>query len=87
MLEPEEEPGRVSARPGSQRSGRDSGHVIVPDRRGFFDYDDESPLPHLHVDPRVSEEWRGVYDAAQEEGWRPWPEEKKEERSEVRCCD
>lgn len=90
MLDSEEEYSQRSSR-GSTRSGRggDSGlsMVLQRDRRGLFDYDDEEPLQHLHLNPRVSEELEDAYAAVQDDGWQPWQEEeKKENASEVWYC-
>lgn len=63
--------------------------LLQRDRRGLFDYDDEAPLQHLHLDPHVSEELEEAYAAVQDEYWQPWQEEKKEDPSEVcslYCC-
>ncbi len=64
--------------------------VLQRDRRGLFDYDDEAPLQHLHLDPHVSEELEEAYAAVQDEYWQPWQEEKKDDTSEVctvlLCC-
>lgn len=57
--------------------------MLQRDRRGLFDYDDEPPLPHLHLDPRVSAELEGVYAEVQADGWQPWREEEKLDGSEV----
>lgn len=89
MLDSEEDSSRRSSRGGS-RSGRggDSGlsMVLQRDRRGLFDYDDEEPLQHLHLDPRVSEELEDAYAAVQDDGWQPWQaDEKKDDASEVKC--
>ena len=86
MLEPEEEATHRSTSRSSRASGRESGLLLLRDRRGFFDYDNEEPLEHhLHLDPRVSQEWQGVYAAAaRDEDWQPWAEEEKKEKAEVR---
>ncbi|CAM9657123.1 unnamed protein product, partial [Ectocarpus sp. 12 AP-2014] len=83
MLDSEEESSHRSTR--TSRSGRSgsSGHLMLQrDRRGLFDYDDEPPLPHLHLDPRVSAELEGVYAEVQADGWQPWREEEKSDGSE-----
>lgn len=86
MLEPEDEPAHGRGGSRASRSGRDSGTMLLRGRRSFFDYDDESPLRHTQLDPRVSEEWRGAYAAAQDDTWQPWAEEKKEDKAEVIFC-
>lgn len=91
MLDSEEEYSQRSSR-GTNRAGRggDSGlsMVLQRDRRGMFDHDDEEPLQHLHLDPRVSEELEDAYAAVQDDGWQPWQEEeKKEDASEVRLSE
>lgn len=88
MLDSEEEYSQRRSSRGANRSGRggDSGlsMVLQHGRRGLFDYDDEEPLQHLHLDPRVSEELEDAYAAVQDDGWQPWQEEeKKEDASEV----
>lgn len=57
--------------------------MVLRGRRSFFDYDDESPLRHMQLDPHVSEELQGAYAAAQDGAWQPWAEEKKEDKAEV----
>lgn len=85
MLESEDEHSQRSSR--ANRSGRsgETRHLLLQrDRRGLFDYDDEPPLQHLHLNPRVSEDLEDVYAAVQDDGWEPWPEEKGEDSSDVR---
>lgn len=82
MLESEEDSQRSSRANRSGRSGETRHLVLHRDRRGLFDYDDEPPLEHLHLNPRVSEELEDVYAAVQDDGWEPWPEEK--DASDVR---
>lgn len=82
MLESEEDSQRSSRANRSGHTGETRNLVLHRDRRGLFDYDDEPPLQHLHLSPRVSEELEDVYAAVQDEGWEPWPEEK--DTSDVR---
>ncbi|CAM9518537.1 unnamed protein product [Ectocarpus sp. 8 AP-2014] len=83
MLDSEEESSHRSTRTSRSGRGGSSGHLMLQrDRRGLFDYDDEPPLPHLHLDPRVSAELEGVYAEVQADGWQPWREEEKLDGSE-----
>lgn len=76
MLDSEEEAPTVSERSRYTRGGRgSSGHLVLRDRRGFFDYDEQGPLQHVRLAPHVSNTWRGAYTATQDADWQPWSEE------------
>ncbi|CAM9958613.1 unnamed protein product [Ectocarpus fasciculatus] len=83
MLDSEEDSSHRSTRTSRRGRGGRSGHLMLQnERRGLFDYDDEPPLPHLHLDPRVSAELEDVYAEVQADGWQPWREEEKLDGSE-----
>ena len=85
MLDSEEEAPNASERSRGTSGNRGSVHPpIRRDRRGFFDYDSEGPLQHLHLEPQVSDDWRVAYTPAQDGDWQPWIEEEtKDNASEV----
>ncbi|CAN0258960.1 unnamed protein product [Ascophyllum nodosum] len=82
MLDSEEEAPNASERSRGTSGNRGSVHPpIRRDRRGFFDYDSEGPLQHLHLEPQVSDDWRVAYTPAQDGDWQPWIEEETKDNA------